>query len=80
MLAHAHQQRPRAVVDDIGIDHTFADILQRGNLVHHVEQHFLDRRAQSTRASLALFGLTREVEVVKKQLLKTERRDDSTVL
>ena len=28
----------------------------------------------------ALFGLTREVEVVKKQLLKLERRDDSTTL
>lgn len=28
----------------------------------------------------ALFGLTREVEVVKKQLLKIERRDESTVL
>ena len=28
----------------------------------------------------ALFGLTREVEVVKKQLLKLERRDDSTIL
>jgi len=28
----------------------------------------------------ALFGLTREVEVVKKQLLKVERRDDSALL
>ncbi len=28
----------------------------------------------------ALFALTREVEIVKKQLLKLERRDDSSAL
>ena len=28
----------------------------------------------------ALFALTREIEVVKKQLLKLERRDDSAIL
>ncbi|HVK57870.1 MAG TPA: hypothetical protein VM735_03750 [Candidatus Kapabacteria bacterium] len=28
----------------------------------------------------ALFELTKQVEVVKKQLLKVEKRDDSTVL
>src|SRR5918995_61472 len=57
LLAHAHQQRPRAVVDDVGVDHAFADILQRGNLVHHVEEHFLDRGAQAAGARLALLRL-----------------------
>jgi hypothetical protein len=28
----------------------------------------------------ALFALTKDVEIVKKQLLKLERRDDSSVL
>jgi hypothetical protein len=28
----------------------------------------------------ALFALTRDIEIVKKQLLKLERRDDSSVL
>jgi hypothetical protein len=40
----------------------------------------LDDKPTQDEIMKALFGLTREVEVVKKQLLKLERRDDSTVL
>jgi hypothetical protein len=47
--------------------------------MHPLAPPLADKPAQDE-IMKALFGLTREVEVVKKQLLKLERRDDSAVL
>lgn len=40
----------------------------------------LDEKVTQDEIYKALFALTKEVEVVKKQLLKLERRDESTIL
>jgi hypothetical protein len=42
------------VLDHRLVDHHLADVLQRRQLVHRVEQHRLDDRAQAARAGLAL--------------------------
>jgi hypothetical protein len=40
----------------------------------------LDEKVTQDEIYKALFALTKEVEVVKKHLLKLERRDESTIL
>ena len=82
LLVDGHQQRPGAVVDHVGVDDALADVVQRGDLVHHVEQHFLDRRAQAAGAGLALLGLLggRLQRVVGEDQLDVVQREELLVL
>src|SRR5690348_16881965 len=44
-------------VDDGIVDHDLADVFERRQFVHRVEQHLFEDRAQAARTGLALEGL-----------------------
>ena len=56
--AHRLEGRALFLQDHLLGDLAAADILARGNLVHHVEQHVLDDGAQAARAGLVLERFT----------------------
>ena len=57
LFGFGHQEWAAAVDDYVLVDDALAHVLHRRDLVHHVEQHFLDGGAQAAGAGLALLGL-----------------------
>src|SRR5205085_9822341 len=62
LLVLREQERLRLTIDRVrGNDHA-AHVAARRDLVHHVEEHVLDRRAKSARTGLTLRGAARRRE------------------
>src|SRR5258706_12174654 len=59
VLLGVDEQRLAVGRDHLLVDHHLADVLQGGQLVHRVEQHGLEDRAQAARAGLARERLLR---------------------
>jgi hypothetical protein len=57
LLALGHEQGAGPVQDHVVVDHALADVVHRGDLVHHLEQDLLDRGPEAAGAGLPLLGL-----------------------
>src|SRR5688572_15619616 len=54
-----HEQRLASLFDHLLADHALLDVIARGDVVHQVEHHILENRAQTARSRLASERLAR---------------------